>query len=126
MNPVRKLLVVPIMSAAILLAFCLYAGPIARSIDYPTPYSDKAVEWHAAAMKSNDLEELRDHVDKLWNSLNDTGGVVNAAIRTIKSGLFLGIAVSFAVLAFCIAAFIKAKGKDRTMPSSKSSQGLDC
>ena len=77
-------------------------------------------------MKSNDPEELRDHVNKLWNSLNDAGSVVKAAVRTIESGLFLGIAVSFAALAYCIAAFIKAKGEDRTMSSSKSSQGLDC
>ena len=126
MNPVRKLLVVPMISAAMVLAFCLYLGSIARTIDYPTPYSDKAVEWHSAAMKSNDPEELRDHVNKLWNSLNDAGSVVKAAVRTIESGLFLGIAVSFAALAYCIAAFIKAKGEDRTMSSSKSSQGLDC
>jgi hypothetical protein len=126
MNTVRKILLVPIFISVAVLAVCAYLGPRALSLDYPAPYSKKAVEWHAAAMKSNDPEILRDHADKLWGALNDSDKIVGTFVKANSSGLVAASSASFAVLVFGIAAFIKAKGNDRTMPSSKSSQGLDC
>jgi len=83
------------------------------------------IEWHAAAMKSNDPEILREHADKLWGALNDSDKIVGTFVKANNSGLVSASIASFAVLVFGIAAFIKANGKDRTMPSRKSSQRLD-
>lgn len=85
----------------------------------------KAVGWHAAALKSDNPESLRDHADQLWGALNDSDKIVGTFLKANRSGLVAASSASFAVLVFGVAAFIKAKGKDRTMPSSKSSQGLD-
>jgi hypothetical protein len=123
MNTVRKILLVPIYISVAVLAVCAYLGPRALSVDYPAPYSKKAVEWHAAAMKSNDPEILRDHADKLWVALNDSDKTVGTFVKATRSGLIAASIASFALLVFSVAAFIKAKGKDRTIPSSKSSQG---
>jgi len=123
MNTVRKILLVPIYISVAVLAVCAYLGPRALSVDYPAPYSKKAVEWHAAAMKSNEPASLRDHADKLWVALNDSDKTVGTFIEATRSGLIAASIASFALLVFSVAAFIKAKGKDRTIPSSKSSQG---
>jgi hypothetical protein len=119
MNTVRKILLVPIYISVAVLAVCAYLGPRALSVDYPAPYSKKAVEWHAAAMKSNDPAGLRDHADKLWVALNDSDKTVGTFIKATSSGLIAATIASFALLVFSVAAFIKAKGKNRTMPSSK-------
>ena len=123
MNTVRKILLVPIYISVAVLAVCAYLGPRALSVDYPAPYSKKAVEWHAAALKSNDPEILRDHADKLWVALNDSDKTVGTFVKATRSGLIAASIASFALLVFSVAAFIQAKGKDRTIPSSKSSQG---
>ncbi len=124
MNTVRKILLTLIFLSVIVLAVCAYLGTRASSMDYPAPYSKKAVEWHAAAMESNDPKILRDHADKLWVALNDSDKTIGTMLRAQRSGWIAASIASFAVLYFCIAAFIKAK--DRIMPFSKSSQGLDC
>jgi biopolymer transport protein ExbB/TolQ len=44
---------------------------------------------------------------------------VGTFVKATRSGLIAASIASFALLVFSVAAFIKAKGKDRTMPSSK-------
>ena len=123
MNTVRKILLVPIYISVAVLAVCAYLGPKALSINYPAPYSQKAVQGHAAAINSNNPEILRDYADKLWGALNDADRTVGTFIKATRSGLMAASVTSFALLVFSIAAFIKAKGRDRDMPSSKPSQG---
>ena len=113
MNAVRKILLVPIYISVAVLAVGAYLGPRALSVDYPAPHSKKAVEWHSAAMKSNDPEILRDHADKLWVALNDSDKTSGTFIQANRSGLIAASFASVAVLVFSVAGFIKAKEKDR-------------
>jgi hypothetical protein len=119
MSALRILLLVPILySLAVLVGVGLAISKVdvaqAQSAAPPFPL-DKA--WHDAAMRAEDPESLRNHAEKLWALFQHADGAAESFLSSTKQALRVAILGAVFTLAFCTAAFVKAKRpvRDRRM-----------